>query len=212
MATLFKTFMKSVKHWYIPLIIGVLFIIFGIYIFTVPEETYVTLSILFGISFISSGVFDTFFAIQNRKALNGWGWYLVSGLLSLIIGFYLLGNLMVSMAMLPFFVGFTLLFRSFQLLGFAFELRELKQLNWGNVAIASILGVVLSSMLLMSPLFLGISLVVLTAMTFIFVGVSSILLSFNLKKIKDYPNKINEDLKSKIENLHQQIIKEVKKD
>ncbi len=212
MANLLKTFMNSIKHWYIPLIIGVLFIIFGIYIFTVPQETYMTLAIMFSISFIVSGLFDSFFAVQNRETLNGWGWYLVSGLLSLVIGLYLLNYLTISMAVLPFFVGFTLLFRSFQLLGFAFELRDLKVLNWGNVAITSVLGIALSFMLLASPLFVGVSLVVLTALTFIFVGVSSILLSLNLKKIKNYPEKISDELKSKIETLQAELAKEAKKD
>lgn len=73
MVAFFQTFMKSIKYWYIPLIIGILFILIGGYVFTVPLETYVTLSTLFSISFIVSGLFDIFFSIQNQKILGGWG-------------------------------------------------------------------------------------------------------------------------------------------
>lgn len=89
MANLLNTLINSIKHWYVPLILGILFLVFGIYIFTVPLETYVTLSILFSISFITSGLFEIFFSIQNSKTLSGWGWYLVGGLFSLTMGVYL---------------------------------------------------------------------------------------------------------------------------
>jgi uncharacterized membrane protein HdeD (DUF308 family) len=90
----------------------------------------------------------------------------------------------VAATALPFFVGFSLLFRSFQGLGFAFELKNYGVLHWGNLAIASILGIVFSMLLIAQPIFTGISLVVLTALSFIFAGIAAIVLSFQLKKIK----------------------------
>ena len=74
MTSLLHQISNSVKHWYLPLIIGVLFILFGIYIFTVPLETYLTLSIFFSASYIVSGLMDIFFSIGNNKTLKGWGW------------------------------------------------------------------------------------------------------------------------------------------
>lgn len=205
MMTLLKSFQDSVKYWYLPLIVGILFVAIGVYVFFVPVETYVTLSILFIISFIISGLFDTFFAIRNSKILSGWGWYLVNGLISLALGIYLIIYPAVSVEILPFVVGFMLMFRSFQFLGFAFEMKEIKMLKWGNVAITSILGIVFSFLLLTSPFFTAISLVSFTAITFIFVGVSSIILSFNLKKLKNYPGKVSEELKTKINDLQKEI-------
>jgi uncharacterized membrane protein HdeD (DUF308 family) len=205
MAAFFQTFMKSIKYWYIPLIIGILFILIGGYVFTVPLETYVALSTLFSISFIVSGLFDIFFSIQNQKILRGWGWYFVGGMSTLAMGIFLVVYPGISITILPFVVGFTLLFRSFQLLGFSFDLKELKILNWGNTAILSVLGVILSFILLDNPVFTGFSLVTITAITFISVGVSSIVLSFNLKKLKDFPNRISPELKDKIKDLQDEF-------
>lgn len=184
MANLLKSVASSVKHWYIPLILGIVLIALGIYIFTVPLETYVTLSILFSVSFVTSGIFDIFFSIQNSKTLKGWGWYLVSGILSLVMGLYLMMYPGISISILPFVVGFTVMFRSFYLLGISFDLKDAGIPNWGNLTFTSILGIILSFLLLANPVFSGMSLVTLTAFAFIFVGISSVILSVNLKRVK----------------------------
>ena len=98
-----------------------------------------------------------------------------------------------------------MLFHSFQLLGFSFEVKEAGVLNWGNLALLSTLGIIVSFLLIANPIFTGISLMVLIALTFIFSGVASIVLSFNLKKIKGSSEKLSDELKSKIENLKREI-------
>lgn len=205
MTTLLQTITKSVKHWYIPLIIGVILIAAGIYVFMVPLETYVTLSVLFSISFIVIGLLDIFFSIRNRKILQGWGWYLVGGLLSLAGGIVLSIYPEISIVILPFVTGFTLLFLSFLLLGYSFEMKNLGILNWGNAAMLSVLGVIFSFMLIVSPLFSGISLVVLTGVSFIVIGISSIVLAFDLRKVKKIPEKLSSELKNKIAAIKKEL-------
>ena len=92
MSTLIQSFQNTIKHWYIPLIVGILFMVFGFYLLTIPLETYLALSVLFSISFITSGLLEIIFSIQNKDSFKGWGWYLVSGIFSLIMGMYLVVN------------------------------------------------------------------------------------------------------------------------
>jgi uncharacterized membrane protein HdeD (DUF308 family) len=205
MTTLFQTITKSVKHWYIPLIIGIILIAVGIYVFMVPLGTYLTLAVLFSISFIIKGLLGVFFSIRNHKILQGWGWYLVGGLLSLASGIILSIYPGISITVLPFLVGFTLLFFSFHLLGYSFEMKSLRILNWGNVAILSVLGVIFSFMLIVSPMLSGISLVLITGIAFIITGVSSIVLSFDLKKVKKLPEKLSPELRKKIAAIKKEI-------
>ena len=202
MEYLLKSFTRTVKHWYLPLILGVLFIVCGLYVFISPAETYLTLALLFALSFLVWGLSDVFFSIDNRKSLRSWGWYFVGGFISLLMVFYLLIHPVVSMEVLPFVVGFMLLFRSFELLGFAFEVKEAGVLNLG---IASILGIIVSFVLLAWPVFTGVWLVVLTGLAFIFTGIASIVLSFNLKKLKTWGDKLSGDLKDRIEKLNSEI-------
>ena len=152
------------------------------------------------------------FSIQNKDELEGWGWYLTSGIFSLLIGVALVAKPEVAATTLPFFIGFSLLFRSFQGLGFAFELKNYGVIKWGNLAILSILGIVFSFLLIANPIFTGISLVVMTALSFIFVGISAIVLAFQLKKLKTLPGKLRKELKDKIEDLKEEYYNEIKRD
>lgn len=183
MANILQTLSDRVKHWYIPLIIGILFILLGLYVFSVPLATYITLAVFFSVAYLVSGIMDTVFAVQNKDSLPGWGWYLVLGLLTLLIGLYLVANPGISMVVLPFVVGFTMLFRSFHLLGLSFDLKSLQVKDWWQLAILSGLAILLSFLMLANPLFIGISLVTLTGMSILFVGIASIALSFQLKKL-----------------------------
>lgn len=212
MATFLKTVRNTVKYWYIPALIGVLFIILGGYLFSIPEATYFSLVVLFSLSFLFSGILEIVFSIQNKDELEGWGWYLTSGIFSLLIGVALVAKPEVAATTLPFFIGFSLLFRSFQGLGFAFELKNYGIIKWGNLAILSILGIVFSFLLIANPIFTGISLVVMTALSFIFVGISAIVLAFQLKKLKTLPGKLRKELKDKIEDLKEEYYNEIKRD
>lgn len=212
MATFLKTVRNTVKYWYVPAIIGVLFIILGGYLFSVPVATYLTLTIFFSLTFLFSGILEIVFSVQNKDELEGWGWYLTSGIFSLLIGIVLVSKPDVAATTLPFFIGFSLLFRSFQGLGFAFELKNYGVIKWGNLAILSILGIVFSFLLIANPIFTGISLVVMTALSFIFVGISAIVLAFQLKKLKTLPGKLRKELKDKIEDLKEEYYNEIKRD
>jgi len=65
-------------------------------------------------------------------------------------------------------------------------------------------------LLLANPIFTGISLVTITALSFIFVGIASVVLAFNLKKLKDFPDKLTPELKSRINAIQDEIINQVK--
>jgi uncharacterized membrane protein HdeD (DUF308 family) len=184
MTSLLQSFTGAIKHWYLPLIAGILFVGAGAYICTVPLATYLTLATLFSVSFICTGVAEIVFSIRNNKTLSGWGWFLVNGLLSLVIGVYLLMYPGISISILPFVVGFTLLFRSIQVLGYALDLKNLKIANWGILSLLGVLGMVFSFLLLAHPIYAGLSLVTFTALSFMVVGVGQAVLAFQLKKLK----------------------------
>jgi len=77
-----------------------------------------------------------------------------------------------------------LLFRSFQFMGFSFDLKSCGVQGWGWITFMSVLAVIFSFVLLAHPLVTGISIVVMTALSFIFIGIAYIVLAFNLKKVK----------------------------
>lgn len=204
MAIFFKAIRNTVKHWYIPAIIGALLVLLGGYLFTVPEATYMTLVTLFSISFLTIGILEVYFSYNNRNELEGWGWYLASGLFTAVLGVVLLTRPSLAAVTLAFYIGFGLLFRSFQGVGFAFELKNYGISKWKNLLFVSILGVIFSVVLIVNPVILGISMAVLTAFSFLFAGITGIILAFQLKRLKSLAAKIDEEMKGRIEDLRQE--------
>ncbi|PZP44313.1 MAG: hypothetical protein DI598_14680 [Pseudopedobacter saltans] len=211
MSSFFKSVKNTIKHWYVPAIVGILFIVVGVYLFTTPLETYFSLAVLFGFSFLISGIMEIVFSVSNRNEMEGWGWYLASGVFGTVMGLILTVFPAIAATTLPYFIGFTLMFRSFQGLGLAFDLKNYGVMKWGDVALLSILGIILSFILIESPIFTGFSLVAITASTFIVLGIYAIVLSVRLKKLKSYSGKISPELKDKIENLKKEYYDYLKK-
>jgi len=205
----FKLIRNTVKHWYLPLLVGILFIGVGIYMFRTPAESYVTLAMIFSLLFIFSGFSDIIFSIANKDELEGWGWNLAGGVFNLIIGGVLVRHPEISLATLPLFVGFTVLFRSIMAISSSLELKSYGVLDWGNLMAIGIIGVIASTVLLWDPFFAGLTVVVWTAIAFIIFGIFNIYYSTKLKKLNDIPKKISKELKKRREEIEQEISNEL---
>ena len=179
-----KTIKNVVKHWYLPLIIGILFLAVGVYTFTSPLETYLTLAILFSISYIFSGLSDIIFAFANRQELENWGWALAMGIVTFLVGILLYIHPEITMITLPFLVGFVMLFRSVSGIGFALDLKNYGGSSWGYLLTLGILGTFFSFFLLFNPLAAGMTLVVCTGLALLTIGVFHIFLALKLRKLK----------------------------
>jgi len=179
-----KSIKDTIKHWYLPLILGIIFIAIGIWAIMTPVETYISLAILFSVAFFVTGILAIVFSISHRKQLDGWGWSLASGILSFIIGVLLIIYPQVSVLTLSLFVGFVVLFHSTMAVAWSIELKKYKVSNWGWLLFAGIIGVILSFILLWNPFIAGLTVAVFTGIALITVGIFHIHLSIELKKLK----------------------------
>jgi len=179
----FGTLKKDLKYWYLPLILGIVFILLGIWIFITPVASYLTLAVLFAFTFLISGLMEVIYAISNRKHLQSWGWYLISGIIGLVFGILLLSRPEFSLITLGLFVGFGVLFYSFIALGRSLALRKYKIEDWGFSMVMSIIGLILGLLMVWNPLFGGFTIVIYTAFSFITLGIFNIYLSFMLKRL-----------------------------
>ncbi len=207
----FKRIKNAIKYWYFPLLLGLLFIGIGIWVFKTPLESYLTLAKLFSISFILYGLGEIIFSISNKDELENWGWMLSSGIFTLLVGILLVMNPAISVITLPFYVGFVILFRSIGAISFSLDLKSYGVLDWGNLMAIGILGVLFAFILIWNPLFGGLSVVVWTALAFIIAGVYSIYFSFKLKKLHDIPMKISSELMKKYDEISAQVQEELAK-
>lgn len=175
------TIKNSLKGWYYPTITGILSVVTGAFLFIIPKSLYSTYVQIFGIVFIISGLLRLIFSFQNRKTINGWGWYLIYGMLILDLGIYLTIYAAKSSVLI---IGLTALLRSFTLLGTAVDLKRHEHYHWGRIAGWSAAAIILSIVLIAKPA--SIPLTVVTAFCFITTGIAAILLSTEYKKVNQH--------------------------
>ena len=189
---IYKTIESAIKHWYLPLIVGVLLIVLGIWTLTTPLESYLMLSIVFAVGFFLSGVFEMIFALTNKH--KSWGWSLALGILSIIIGLLLIMNPAISMVTLLFYVGFMLLFHSILGISSAYEMRRYGIMDWGWLMLVAVLGMIFSFIMLWNPIFAGLNIVVWTGIAFLVTGIYMIYFSTRLNKLNKLLKKMKKEL------------------
>jgi uncharacterized membrane protein HdeD (DUF308 family) len=175
----------TIKHWYLPLILGIIFIAIGVWAIITPEATYLSLALLFSVAFFAIGILEITFSISFRKQLDGWGWSLASGILGLIIGLILIIHPQISIITLPLFVGFVVLYHSMMAIAWSIEFKKYKIPDWGWLLFTGIVGVIFSFILLWNPFFAGLTVAVFTGIALITVGIFHIYFSIGLKKLKN---------------------------
>lgn len=206
MQTLFlKTVKDVVKHWYIPLLVGIFFVVVSVVAFMSPMGSLITLSILFAMSFIFGGLSEVLFSIVNRERLDNWGWTLAFGIVTFIVGILLLSNPALSITTLAFYIGFLILFRSISAIGFAMDIKKYGNKNWVGLLILGVLGAVFSFVLIWNPVFAGLSVVMLVSLSFLSAGLFSVVLALQLRKLHKSSKKLSANLQQRYNALAQDI-------
>lgn len=184
MSNIISSSIKTIKHWWVFLLTGILFIAGAAYVLYTPEQSYVALSWLFSIMVTANGISNIYFSISNRDILKGWGWYLTGGILELLFGILLISYPNMTMLIFPIFTGFWLLFRGIQTIGASLELKEYGILDWGWLMLIGVAITVLASFMVVFPIFGYFNIIYLASLTLLLIGFANISFSLSLKKIK----------------------------
>lgn len=204
-----KTIQSSIKQWYIPLIIGILLIILGIYTLASPLASYLALASIFSMYFLISGLMEIIFALNNRNEIEGWGWYLAGGVINALFGCILLGNPAISIATLPLILGFYTMFKSFQLLSLSMDMKAYGVRQWRWITAFAVMGILFSFILIWNPVFAGFTLVVWIGLAIISSGIGSIVLSYQLKRLKTIASGVSEEWKKRFEDLKREYYRSI---
>lgn len=80
------------RFWWLFLVRGIFAVILGILALVMPVTTFAVLVIFIGVYMFIDGLFTAASAISSRKSRPYWGWWLFSGIASIIIGIITLYN------------------------------------------------------------------------------------------------------------------------
>jgi uncharacterized membrane protein HdeD (DUF308 family) len=108
-------------------ILGVLFIIAGIYALVHPYDTFATLAMLVGLFLLLKGIFDISVAFITKPEFELWWLQLILGIVEMVLAFVIAGNWQAKAILLVVYVGVVALVRGFTELFLAFKLRGLKR-------------------------------------------------------------------------------------
>ena len=174
------------------MVAGILCIIAGICVFVFPLESYVTLSVLFGILMLLTGAAQLVIASSSGNYLMMRGYFIVGGVLDVILGIFLCVYPGVSLVVLPVMMGLWLMYNSFVIISFGGDMDTFKLSGGGMVMILGILLLVLSIFVLLNPFSVGVTTVLIVA------GVGLILFGLILfaisLKVKDIDKLVNRSI------------------
>ena len=175
---------RVIANWWLLLIVGILSAVAGVLVFVFPLESYVTLSIIFGAVMILVGASQLVIATSSNNYLMTRGYFVVGGVLDVILGLFLSLYPGVTITILPILLGIWMLYHSFVIIAFGGDLETFNIGGQGLVVGSGILLLILSILILMNPFSAGIAaVVVLTGVGFLVFGAILIVLAFKLKDI-----------------------------
>jgi uncharacterized membrane protein HdeD (DUF308 family) len=127
----------STSGWKVAhVILGVLFVLAGLWAIVHPRNAFTTLAGLIGFFFMFKGVFDITAAFIARGAFELWWLQLIVGLVEILLAFWVAGSFKDKVILLVAYTGIIALSRGITELILAFKLLSLKRGGGGRVAVA----------------------------------------------------------------------------
>ena len=162
---------RVIRHWWLLMLAGILCIAAGIAVFVFPMESYMTLSIIFGVLMLITGAAQLIIASTSGNYLAMKGYVVVGGVLDLLLGIFLCVYPAVTVVLLPIMLGIWMMYHSFMIIAFGGDLDTFRINGSGWVTMGGILLLVLSFLVLVNPFSVGIAtVIVLTGVGLIVFG------------------------------------------
>ena len=177
---------EKVNHWWIPVIMGTLLLVATFYFVMQPVKTFLGLTILFGWLILVNGAFNFVFSLRNKKFFDGWLWYMMIGIIELILGLVLLLQPQLSAQSLILFAGFWMMFTAVSRISFSFVLKKLKVTNWWLTLVSGIITVLFSVLILVNPVFAIFGIVYLISIPIGVSGIMAILIGLQMRKLNQF--------------------------
>lgn len=180
-----ERYRSGIGNWWLALIMGIVFLVVGIMVFMKPGETYMALSIVFGIMVVVSGIIEIYVG-SKMPAHAGKGWLIAAGIIELLIGILLIAIPTTLLTILPFILGFWLMFRGFTTIGVASDMMGQGIGGAGWTMFFAILLIIFAFMVLANPIIGVGALVIWLGLSLVFAGIALVAFAFHLNKLKKH--------------------------
>ncbi|MGW8315821.1 MAG: HdeD family acid-resistance protein [Bacteroidales bacterium] len=174
---------KLISSWWAYLLNGLLFIVLGIWMISMPIESFNTFSILIGIIIGVSGLAEVFFSVRYRKNHEEWTWNILGGLLDLIIGILILFDPSVFLKIITLVISISLLVAAVVLIRGSVLSNRQGHRSWTWKLAFGILVFLLAMVLIFRPEVLAMTIMLWMGIAFISLGVLRVFLAFQIHSL-----------------------------
>ncbi|MCQ6959204.1 HdeD family acid-resistance protein [Mucilaginibacter aquariorum] len=147
----FNDIRDILRNWWLLLATGLLLISVGIWIIDSPFQSYLTLSWVFAIGIVGTGILDILFALTNLESKR-WRWWLLAGVFDLFAGAYLFNNSLITIVLLPLVIGLWTCYKGCMAIGDALHVRAYSFGNWRRLLFTGLVVVFMAALLLACPI------------------------------------------------------------
>ena len=154
---------RIITKWWLLLVAGILSIIAGVCVFVFPIESYVTMAVLFGVLMLLTGAAQLIISSTSGNYLMMKGYFIVGGILDVILGIFLCVYPGVSLFVLPILMGLWMLYHSFIIISFGADMDTFRMSGGGMFTVFGILLLILSIFVLVDPFSVGVATVLFVA-------------------------------------------------
>lgn len=109
MKALNVNYIGQTRLWWVVLIVGILLVLGGFAYWFWPAAGYAVASQIFGWLLVLAGIVQLCVAAGPDHA-KGWGWWIAGGVIDMFIGFMLVRSVVLSEAVLPYFLAIIFIF------------------------------------------------------------------------------------------------------
>ncbi len=142
---------KIKKTFNTNLLISIIFVIVGLFLFIRPDTTISLISYTIGGILLVSGIFYGYKYFTNEKIINAFSFELVYGVLLTIAGVFLIFNPNALANLFPIILGIWIIINSVTKFQYALVLKKLKKEDWAYTTLISVLTFIWGIVLLYNP-------------------------------------------------------------
>jgi uncharacterized membrane protein HdeD (DUF308 family) len=182
--------MKLKNIWWLLLLRGIVFLLFGIIAIGWPLMTFITLTYIFALYIIFSGIFNLIHGIMGtHHGHRYWFLTIIVGIFEIGVGAYAFNNPLINIAALTLLIGFTFIIRG------VFETIAAFDDIYGNthktlLAIGGVLGIIAGIIILKYPIAGGLAFTWVLGVYALIVGSIFVALSMMARDITDEITKV----------------------
>jgi len=173
------------KNWWLILIKGIILIILSFVVFRHPVGTLVGVALYIGIALLLTGIVLITTSIAAYRSMENWGWKLTEGVVDTLFGFLLLANPGVTAVVLPFIVGFWVLFYGIMLFVDSFGIKKAGLKGWWIQLITGILTAIIGYTITFNPAAGILTITMFMGIAILLFGIYNVVLAFGLKKFHE---------------------------